>query len=140
MSHAQARIAIEKKLATWAALKSPKLNLVLGVSSAKPTESVYFRGFLLPATTNAPYLHADGLEYSGMYQVSIVCSATTALKVPEGYIDELSNIFMVDSKLEQGTFYGIIVAPVDQGPTIVEDSKYTVPVTIRYRGMVSIPT
>ena len=136
MSHRLARIAIEKKLQSWAT--SNNVKAIFGIQKSYPANPVYFHGYLLPATTTAPYLHADGLEYTGIYQVSIVCDPSQPESVPETYVDGLSTLFMVDSIIEQGVFSGIIIEPADRGPTITDESKYTVPVSIRYRGRVEL--
>lgn len=138
MSHALARQAIEAKLLAWSK-QSGNPPVIFGLSKAYPTNLPYLHGYLMPALTTAPYLAADGLNYVGVYQVSIVCNPDQPIGNAENIVNKLSDLFMVDSLLEQGGFSGIVIEPVSQGPTIVEASKYTVPVSFRYRGTVDLP-
>lgn len=133
MSHARARRAIEVKLDAWADAKG--IMIAHGAEAFDPPEGqVYLRAFLLPASTTCRYLSASELEYRGIYQVSIVTPTSEAISIPEQIIDELSSLFPVDSPLERAGFLGLVSNPVEQGPTITEPDRYTVPVSFTYRG------
>lgn len=133
MSHARARRAIEVKLAAWADAKP--IAVIYGADAGEqPEDQVYLKAFLLPASTTSRYLKASELEYRGIYQVSIVCPAGTAISVPESIVDQLSTLFPVDSELVRAGFGGLIVEPVEQGPTITETTTFTVPASFTYRG------
>ncbi len=133
MSHAAARKAIESKLKTWATAKP--ITLIFGTGAIDQPSAVYLRGFPLPAGTTTRYIGGDANEYTGVYQVSIICLGITPVGIAEGIIAELNTLFPVDSALSSGTFRGYVVQPVSQGPTIDEDDRYNVPVTIFYYGM-----
>lgn len=135
MSHAMARAAIEKKLFDWA--KAKPLPAFFGIQKGDMQKPMFIRGFLLPASTTSPYLHDDGIHYSGLYQVTISCDPSQAMGVAEGVVDEINGLFPVNSLLEKDQFSGIIQDPVYRGPTIIEDNRYNIPVTIPYRGEVS---
>lgn len=138
MSHARARQAIEIKLAAWAAARPIRIASFEQGFEAQPGET-YLRAFQLPAGTTCRYLGGDAYEYTGVYQVSIVCLAGQPLATAETLVDELSSLFWVDSELSRNGFEGLVTEPVDQGPTITESATYTVPVSFTYRGIADQP-
>ena len=134
MSHARARQAIEIKLAAWAASYPIKVaNFQQGFEPA--ADETYLRAFLLPGPTTCRYLGGDAYEFTGVYQVSIVCPARQPLGVAEALIAALSALFPVDSELSLSGFEGLIIEPVEQGPPITEPTTYSVPASISYRGV-----
>lgn len=135
MSHELARIAIETKLVDWA--KAKPIPIFLGTQKADMQKQTFLRGYLLPASTTSPYMHEDGLHYNGLYQVTISCDPSVPMSAAGQIVDELNQLFPVNSELMQGAFAGIIQNPVERGRTIIEDNRYNVPVTIPYRGEVS---
>lgn len=134
MSHALARQAIEIKLAAWAAARPIRVANFEQQFAPGPDET-YLRAFQLPASTICRYLGGEAYEYSGIYQVSIVCPAGQPLATAEALVDELSSIFRADSPLSCKGFEGLITEPVEQGPTITESATYTVPTSFTYRGI-----
>ena len=137
MSHALARIAIEGKLITWAKSKSPALPTITGTQDADLPKSTFIKGNALPASARTECLQGDEITYIGLYQVMICCPPQEKINIAEGLINEIQSLFPVDSDIGVAAFNGSITDAVDQGPTIVEDSRYNVPVTIPYRGVVS---
>ncbi|MFK9098260.1 phage tail terminator-like protein [Pseudomonas guariconensis] len=138
MSHARARQAIEIKLVAWASARPLRVANFEQAFEPGPDET-YLRVFLLPASTSCRYLGGEAYEYTGVYQVSIVSPAGQALATAENLIDELSSVFRVDSELSRNGFEGMVVEPVEQGPTITEPVTYTVPVSFTYRGIADQP-
>lgn len=134
MSQARARQAIEIKLMAWATARPIRVANFEEEFEAEPGET-YLRAFQLPASTTCRYLGGEAYEYTGVYQVSIVCPAGQPLATAETLVDELSNIFRVDSALSRNGFEGLVTEPVDQGPTITESATYTVPASFTYRGV-----
>ncbi|MBX8528554.1 DUF4128 domain-containing protein [Pseudomonas cichorii] len=134
MSQARARQAIEIKLMGWAAARPIRVANFEQSFEARPDET-YLRAFQLPAGTTCRYLGGEAYEYSGIYQVSIVCPAGQPLATAEALVDELSDLFRVDSSLSRNGFEGLITEPVEQGPTITESATYTVPASFTYRGV-----
>ncbi|GLO27639.1 phage tail terminator-like protein [Pseudomonas putida] len=134
MSHARARQAIEIKLAAWAMAYPIKVANFEQVFEPTAGET-YLRAFLLPGPTTCRYLGGDAYEYAGVYQVSIICPSGEPLGTSEALIAALSTLFPVDSELSRSGFEGLIVEPVEQGPTIPEPTTYTVPASISYRGV-----
>lgn len=137
MSHALARKAIEAKLMAWASVRPIRVaNFEEGLEAE--SGETYLRAFQLPASTTCRYLGGEAYEYSGVYQVSIICPAGQALATAEALIDELSSLFRVDSELSRSGFEGLIVEPMEQGPTITEPATYTVPASFTYRGVADL--
>lgn len=138
MSHARARQAIEIKLMAWAAARPIRVANFEEGFEAEAGET-YLRAYLLPASTTCNYLGGEAYEYTGVYQVSIVCPAGQALAGAEALVDKLSSVFRVDSPLSRKGFEGLITEPVEQGPTITDSATYTVPVSFTYRGVADQP-
>lgn len=137
MSHAMARAAIERKLLDWAKAKSPVLSSFFSTQKGDLTKPVFIRGNLLPASARTECLQGDEITYIGLYQVTISCEPSQPIGNAESLITEIQSLFPVDSDIGVTGFNGNITDAVDQGPTIYEDSRYNVPVTIPYRGVVS---
>lgn len=134
MSQARARQAIEIKLMAWAAARAIRVaNFEQGFEAG--SDETYLRAFQLPAGTTCRYLGGEAYEYSGVYQVSIICPAGQPLVTAETLVDELSSLFRVDSELSRSGFEGLVTEPVEQGPTITESATYTVPASFTYRGI-----
>lgn len=138
MSQARARQAIEIKLMAWATARPIRIANFEQAFEAQPGET-YLQAFQLPGATTCRYLGGDAYEYSGVYQVSIVCPAGQPLATAEALVGELSNLFRVDSELSRDGFEGLVTEPVDQGPTIPESATYTVPSSFTYRGVADQP-
>lgn len=137
MSHSLARSAIETKLFNWAKAKNPALPSVFGIQKADLSKPVFIKGNLLPASARTECLQGDEITYIGLYQVMVSCDPAQPFNVAEKLIDEIQSLFPVDSDIGTTAFNGSITDAVDQGPTIYEESRYNVPVTIPYRGVVS---
>lgn len=134
MSHARARQAIEIKLAAWATDRPIRVASFEQAFEPGPDE-IYLRAFLLPGLTSCRYLAGEAYEYSGVYQVSIVCPAGQVMSSAEALVDDLASLFRVDSIISINGFAGLVTEPVQQGPTITEPASYTVPVSFTYRGI-----
>ncbi|NNJ15568.1 hypothetical protein CSV86_014585 [Pseudomonas putida CSV86] len=138
MSHARARQAIEIKLMAWATARPIRVANFEQEFSALPGET-YLQAYQLPGATTCRYLGGEAYEYTGVYQVSIVCPAGQPLETAEALVDELSSLFRVDSVLSRNGFEGLVTEPIDQGPTIPESATYTVPASFTYRGVADQP-
>jgi len=134
MSHARARQAIEIKLMAWATSRPIRVANFEQGFEAGPDET-YLQAFQLPAGTTCRYLGGEAYEYTGVYQVSIVCPAGQPLAAAETLVEELSSLFRVDSALSRNGYEGLVTEPVDQGSTIIESATYTVPASFTYRGV-----
>ncbi|MGB5955373.1 phage tail terminator-like protein [Pseudomonas sp.] len=138
MSQARARQAIEIKLMAWAAARPIRVASFEQGFVAGPDET-YLQAFQLPAGTTCRYLGGEAYEFTGVYQVSIVCPAGQPLVIAETLVDELSSLFRVDLELSRNGFEGLVTEPIDRGPTITESATYTVPASFTYRGVADQP-
>ncbi|MDD1009424.1 DUF4128 domain-containing protein [Pseudomonas shahriarae] len=138
MSHARVRQAIETKLAAWSAARQIRVAYSNQPFTPNPSET-YLRAFQLPASTTCRYLGGDAYEYTGVYQISIVCPSAQAMATAETLVEELTQLFRVDTPLARNGFDGLITEPVDQGPTITESATYTVPASFTYAGVADQP-
>lgn len=138
MSQARARQAIENKMMAWASARPIRIANFEQDFEAQPGET-YLQAFQLPGATTCRYLGSEAYEYTGVYQVSIICPAGQALATAEALVEELSGLFRVDSQLSRGGFEGLITEPVEQGPTITESATYTVPTSFTYQGVADLP-
>ncbi len=138
MSQARARQAIEIKMMAWASARPIRVANFEQGFEAGPDET-YLQAFQLPTSTTCRYLGGEAYEYTGVYQVSIVCPAGQPLATAETLVEELSSLFRVDSALSSNGFEGMIVEPVEQGPTITEPSVYTIPTSFTYLGQAEAP-
>ncbi|WNW10127.1 phage tail terminator-like protein [Pseudomonas sp. DTU_2021_1001937_2_SI_NGA_ILE_001] len=132
MSHARARRAIEALLAPWA--DALGLPVAYGAEPFEPPQGIYIHGFLLPASTTSRYLGSDAYEYRGIYQFNIICPMDEPISAPEALVDALSALFPVDAELARAGFEGQVLSPVEQGPTVKEADRYTIPVSFTYIG------
>ncbi|MDU9393222.1 phage tail terminator-like protein [Pseudomonas sp. zfem002] len=138
MSHARARQAIEIKLMAWASARPIRVANFEQGFEAQAGET-YLQAFQLPAGTTCRYLGGEAYEYTGVYQISIICPAGQALAAAEALVEDLSGLFRVDSPLSRNGFDGIVTDPLEQGPTITESVTYTVPTSFTYRGIADQP-
>lgn len=138
MSHAMARKAIEGKLAPWAKAQNPVIPAFFGQQKGDMARPIFIRGFLLPASARTECLQGDEITYLGLYQVTISLDPAQPMSAAETIVSQIQSLFPVDSELGEAGFNGSITDAVDQGPTIYEESRYNVPVTIPYRGVVTI--
>ncbi|MFK3815084.1 phage tail terminator-like protein [Pseudomonas sp. NPDC089407] len=136
MSQARARQAIEIKLMAWAAVRPIRVaNFEDGFEPMQ--DETYLQAFQLPGATTCRYLGGEAYEYTGIYQVSIVCPAGQPLETAETLVKELTGLFRVDSALSRNGFEGMVTEPVEQGPTITESATYSVPASFTYQGEAS---
>lgn len=135
MSHAMARVAIETALNTWA--KARPVPCFFGPQKGDMTRPIFLRGFLLPAAARTECLQGDEITYTGLYQVTISLDPAQPMGNAESIVSAIQTLFPVDSLIGGSAFSGSITDAVDQGPTVYEESRYNVPVTIPYRGVVS---
>ena len=138
MSQALARQAIEIKLMEWAAARPIRVANFEEGFEAEQGET-YLRAFLLPGGTTCRYLAGEAYEYTGVYQITIVCPAGQPLATAEDLVADITSLFRVDSEISRGGFDGLVVEPVEQGPTITESATYAVPSSFTYRGVADQP-
>ena len=117
MSHARARQAIETKLAAWSAARPIRVAYSNQPFTPNPSET-YLRAFQLPASTTCRYLGGDAYEYTGVYQISIVCPSAQAMATAETLVED--NIYP-----------GVVFEP--------NTKAFTVPASFTYAGVADQP-
>lgn len=132
MSNTLVRAALETRLSTWAAARSPALPIAwenAKASSALP----YLRVNVLPATTTSQTLDGTHRAYRGVLQVSIVTAIDVGPGAAMGIADEIAALFPVNQACTSGGLTVRTTAPASVAPALQHESDYTVPVSIPYR-------
>lgn len=134
MSTHAIRTALDSRLATWAAARSPVLRIAFENSDFEPASGeTYLRAFILPADTASQTL--DGLHrgYRGVYQVSIVTPPHVGPGAAHGIAAELDALFPMNGRYTSGSVTVQITSPVSAGPALQEPDSFTVPASFTYR-------
>ena len=134
MSQTLIRRAYEGRLATWAAARSPALQVAWENQPFTPTTgATYLRAYVLPAMTDAPDLAGALRTYRGVFQVSVCCPINTGPGVAAGIADELAALFVVNARLTSGGLTVQQITPWSIAPALPSDTNYIVPVSFQYR-------
>lgn len=140
MSNKRIRAAIEGRLSTWAGAHSPALPIAWEDVPFTPSNAVYLRGFLLPATTRSDDLGGEHRQWRGFYQISLVCPINTGPGVAEGIAEELDALFPVNLLLPIGGLSVQIVSPASAAPALQDVQSYTIPVSLGYSAQTYLTT
>ncbi|MGY3265801.1 phage tail terminator-like protein [Lysobacter sp. HA35] len=132
MSNALVRAALETRLATWAAARTPALPVAFENAKAGPALP-YLRVNLLRATTTSATLDGAHRAYRGLLQVSIVAPIDAGPGVAEGIADEIAALFPVNQAMTASGLTVRTIGPASVAPALQHESDYTVPVSIPYR-------
>lgn len=134
MSQALCRRAIESRLGTWAAARSPALRVAWeNVAFTPAGGETYLRAFLLPATTTSDTLAGDHRAFRGVYQVTVCAPINIGPASVEAIRDELDALFPMNLRITSGALTLQVVSPASAGPAIQEDAYFALPVSFRYR-------
>ena len=122
--------AIETKLAAFATANTYPMAWP-GVGFT-PTDEPYLMGSFIPAETNDVGLAAGSANsYSGIYQVDVRIPKGTGTAVSRTMVDNLLTEF------SRGSIYSGVITEKSwaSGSFDVDESWYSVPVSIRYRSI-----
>ena len=134
MSNASVRAALESRLATWAAARSPALAVVWENVPANPAQGqTYLRAFLLPADTQSDDLQGVHRARLGVFQVSIVLPIGQGPGAAMGIADELDALFPVNGRYTSGSVTTQIITPASPASGFQDEATFIVPVSIGYR-------
>jgi hypothetical protein len=134
VSHDTVRAVLESRLDTWAAARSPALQVTWKNVPADPVNgATYLRAFLLQAPTRSEDLAGAHRAYLGVFQVSIVLPINGGTGAGLDIADELEALFPVNGRYTSGSVTVQIVSPASPGPGIDEPDAYVIPVSIPYR-------
>lgn len=134
MSTNAVRAALEARLATWAAARSPVLRIAWQNTPFTPASGeTYLQPFLLPAETDSADLKGDHRAYRGVFQVSITAPINAGVGAALGVAAELNTLFPVNGRYTSAGVTTQIIGPASAGPAIQEPDRLTIPVSIPYR-------
>lgn len=133
MSNKKCRQAIESRLATWAAARSPALTVAWeNVPFTAPT-GMYLQGFLLPSDTGSEDLAGAHRRYSGVYQITVRAPLNAGPGAAEGMADELAALFPLNQRISVTGLTLQVIEPVTAGKGLPEGDRFALPVWFRYR-------
>jgi hypothetical protein len=128
------RIALESRLATWAAARSTPLRVAYENAAFTPaTGETYLACYLLPALTTSEDLEGAHRGYRGVFQVSIVAPLNIGPGAADGIAAELDTLFPVNGSYTSGSVTVQVTTPASVATAITDESNYTVPVSFQYR-------
>lgn len=134
MSQKNCRAALEGRLATWAAARSPALRLAPeNVQFTPVAGETYLRPRLIPADTLSQTL--DGLHrgFRGIFQIDIVAPINGGPGHAAGIAAELDTLFPVNGRYSAGGTTVQIITPASAAPADPLPSEYVLPVSLQYR-------
>lgn len=134
MSQKAIRAALEERLAAWAAARAPALRVAWENAQFAPQASeVFLRAFVLPASTTSETLDGAHRAFRGVFQVSIVAPVNRGPGVAAGIADEIAALFPNNLRIAGAGVTVHVTAPASVAPALIDESLYTVPVSIPYR-------
>lgn len=133
MSNKKCRQAIEARLATWAANRSPSLSVAYENAPFTAPTGLYLQGFLLPADTGSQDLAGAHRRYSGLYQITVRAPLNAGPGAAEGVLDELAALFPLNLRVTVTGLTLQVTTPVTAGPAAQDADRYVLPVSFGYR-------
>ena len=134
MSTKAIRAALEGRLATWAAARSPALRVSYENVPFTPTAGeTYLAAYMLPATTRSQDLAGDHRGYGGVFQVNVTSPINVGPGAADGIAAELDTLFPVNGRYTSGGVTVQIIGPASVGPAPQDPERYSEPVSITYR-------
>lgn len=135
MSNKKCRQAIEARLYSWAAARTPPLRVAFQNVEFTPTgpAELYLRGFLLPADTASQTLEGTHRAYRGLYQINISAPLGAGPGAAEGVLDELAALFPNNQLISVTGLTVQVTSPVSAGPALQEADRYILPASFQYR-------
>lgn len=134
MSQKLIRAALESRLATWAAARTPALSVAYENDDFTPEVGTpYLRAYMMPADTDSQDLEGSHRLYLGVYQVSMRLPALIGTELSGTIVGELETLFPVNLRLTSGAITVTTTSPVSAGPGQNEPGLYVVPVSFSYR-------
>ena len=134
MSTKAIRAALESRLATWAAARSPALRVTYeNVPFSPASGETYLAAYMLPANTATEDLEGTHRGYRGVFQVSIIAPINVGPGAADGIAAELDALFPVNGRYTSGGVTVQIVSAASVAVAIPDPDRYTAPVSITYR-------
>lgn len=133
MSERLIRSLYEGRLKTWAAARSPALQVAWENVDFSPPTGTYLRAFLLRGETTSQDIAGAMKNRIGIFQVSIVCITGNGPGSAEAIAAELETLFPVNLRLTNGSFAVQIISPLRVRQPVPEPDRYVLPVDFAYR-------
>lgn len=133
MSNRLCRQAIEARLSTWAAARTPALPIAWQNVKFTEPAGIYLRAFLLPADTGSDDLAGSHRLYRGVYQINVCAPINAGPGAAEGIAAELATLFPNNLRLPVTGLTLQVISPVSAGPSGQPEDRYVLPVSFRYR-------
>lgn len=132
MSHRIIRRLYEQRLAEWAGERNLRVAYQ-GVSFEPEDGETYIRAFTLPAGTNTQTLEGTDRIYTGVFQITVVSPAGNGTGDAEGLVEDIDELFPTFLQISDGDFGVMVLAPIEPGPPIVDDTTLSVSASFQYR-------
>lgn len=134
MSLLLVRSALESRLGTWAAARTPVLRVAWENSPFTPLQAeTYLRAFVLPADTEGLDLSGTVRGFVGVFQVSIVIPLNVGTRAAALIVDEIATLFPVNGRYTSGSVTTQIITPASAAVGFQDEASYLVPVSFEYR-------
>lgn len=133
MSNKKCRQAIEARIATWAAARSPALTVAWQNVPFTAPDGLYLQGFLLPADTISQTLDGAHRRYLGLYQITVRAPINAGAGAADSVMDEIATLFPVNLRLTVTGLTLQVISPVSSGPGAQVADRYVLPVSFGYR-------
>lgn len=127
------RAAFESRLNAWAKAQVPPLQIAWENVPFTPPAAAYLQPFVIPANTTNESLSGDLTEFTGLYQVNIVCPEGGGPGGPEKVAKGVIDLFPAATRITQGAASILILAPMSERPPIQGAGKYTIPLSCTYK-------
>ena len=133
MSNKKCRQAIEARLNTWAAARSPALQIAWENKPFTAPTGTYLRATLLPADTGSDDLAGAHRRYMGVYQIDVMAPISTGPGAAEGIVDELATLFPLNLQITVTGLMLQVISPVTAAHGAQDADRYVLPVWFSYR-------
>lgn len=135
MTMPRIRQLLEARLSTWAAARSPALQIAWQNHPFTPPAGTYLRAFILPAPTDSETMQGSHRLYTGTFQVSVIAPRDTGAGAAEAIAEEIATLFPNALRLSIASpaFALQMITPMQIAAAIDDGNRYTVPVSARYR-------
>lgn len=132
MSDQLIRTLVESRLGTWAAGRSPALQVAWENVAFTPPSGFYLRSFLLRGPTYSRDLAGDNRRRFGVHQINIVGKTGAGSGAYESIAAELATLFPMNLRLTSGAFWMQQTSPVRVRNGYPDEEAWVVPVDYEY--------
>lgn len=132
MSHTRIAELLEARLGEWADAKG--VPVMWENISEKPPDTLYLQAYAMPATTTTIDLAEKLQVLPGVWQINVVAKAGDGVSGARPLADEVAALFPVGLSLSDGGLTCYISTPPTVYRGISSNTRYSIPVSMNYRG------